>query len=152
MINSWNVNLRVVYDLNWATPNYLVESLSNVKNCKQMIYKRYVKFLSSLESNRRPELRALLSIVKNNCRSITGGNLRKILIDSGVKIEPGVTQIQSLNSYTVYETPEGQEWRLPLLTSLLELRDSRWELQYDEECDKMTEDDISVMINNVCIG
>ena len=106
-----------------------------------MIYKRYIKFLSSLHNNRRPELRALLNLVKNNCNSITGGNIRKVLIDTGLYIVPGVTKGQALNNYRVYETPEGQEWRLPLLTSLLELRDSRWEL-----------DDFSVMINDVCVS
>ena len=37
LMNSWNVNLRVIFDINWAKHNYLVESLSNVKQCKQMI-------------------------------------------------------------------------------------------------------------------
>ena len=57
-----------------------------------------------------------------------------------------------LNNYTVYETPEGQEWRQPLLVSLLELRESRWELLYNDETEKLNEDEISVMINDVCIG
>ena len=55
------------------------------------------------------------------------------------------------NNYQVYQAPEGQEWRIPLLVSLLELRDSRWELLYDEESDKFSEDDVTFMINNVCI-
>ena len=150
-MNSWNVNLRVIFDLNWATPNYIVESLSNVKNCKQMVYKRYVKFLASLESNRREELRSLLHLVKDNCRSVTGGNIRKVQLDSNIRIDPGVTNGQVFNNYQVYQIPEEQEWRIPLLVSLLELRDARWELLYDEESDKFSEDDVTFMINNVCI-
>ena len=57
-----------------------------------------------------------------------------------------------LNNYIVYETPEGQEWRLPLLVSLLELRESRWELLYNDETERLNEDEISVMINDVCTG
>ena len=68
-----------------------------------------------------------------------------------VLIVPGSTQGQEFNNYRVYEVPEGQEWRIPLAVSLIELRDSRWEVTYDEEADKMTEDDVTLMLNNVCV-
>ena len=64
---------------------------------------------------------------------------------------PGVTKKVVLRNYRVYETPEGEEWRLPLLVSLLEIRDSRWGLQFDEEMGQIGEDDITMMINNVCV-
>ena len=151
LMNSGNVNLRVIFDINGASHNYLVESLSNTEHCKQMIYNRYAKFLSSLESNRRAELRALLQIVKSSCKSITGGNIRKILLDSDILIVPGSTQGQEFNNYRVYEVPEGQEWRIPLAVSLIELRDSRWKVTYDEKTGQMTEDDVTLMLNNVCV-
>ena len=90
-------------------------------------------------------------MLKDNCRSITGGNIRKVQLDSNIRIEPGVMNGPVINNYQVYQAPEGQEWRIPLLVSLLELRDSRWELLYDEESDKFSEDDVTFMINNVCI-
>ena len=96
-------------------------------------------------------MRSLLHLVKDNCRSITGGNLRKILLDTNICIEPGVTQGIEFNNYQVYKIPEGQEWRIPLIVSLMELRDTRWELLFDEESDKFSEDDVTFMINNVCI-
>ena len=57
-----------------------------------------------------------------------------------------------LQNYRVYETPEGHEWKLPLLTSLLEIRDDRWGLQFDEETGQLGEDEVTHMINNVCIN
>ena len=44
------------------------------------------------------------------------------------------------------------EWKLPLLTSLLEIRDDRWGPQFDEETGQLGEDEVTHMINNVCIN
>ena len=41
---------------------------------------------------------------------------------------------------------------LPLLVSLLEMRDSRWEVNFDEETQKVNVEEIEAMIENVCIG
>ena len=95
---------------------------------------------------------ALLNTVKSDCRSLTGGNLRKILLETGVKVQPGVTKGYVLSSYRVFETPVGQEWRVPLLQSLLEVRDERWSLQFDEETGNLSADEITVLINNVCVS
>ena len=69
-----------------------------------------------------------------------------------MKIVPGETNPSAFKSYQVYDTPAGQEWRFPLLVSLLELRDSRWQVDFDEETLKMSEEEIDTMIANVCTG
>ena len=71
---------------------------------------------------------------------------------TGVRIVPGETTPRAFQSYTVHATPRGQEWRLPLLVSLLEMRDSRWEVNFDEETQKVNKEEIEAMIENVCIG
>ena len=133
LTNSWNVNIRVIFDLPLATHCYLMDGLTNGEHAKKMIYSRYMQFLKSVSNNRRSALRSLLNITKNTCKSFTGLNLRRILLDTGVKIVPGITSGCSLINYRVYKVPEGEEWRLPLLVSLIEVRDSRWTIQFDEE-------------------
>ena len=112
------------YDLDFETHCYLTEGLTNGRHARQMIYKKYVNFLRSIETNRRKSLAHLLKIVQNTCMSVTGANLRKILLDSGVYVIPGQTTGFELNSYMVYKIPVGQEWRIPLLISILDIRDS----------------------------
>ena len=84
--------------------------------------------------------------------SFTGSNIRTILLDSKVKVTPGVTNRGALRNFRVYETPPGQEWRLPLLVSLLEIRDSRWAIDFDEETMMMSDGDITEMIYDVCVS
>ena len=116
-----------------------------------MIYARYLKFLKSLVTNRRPALTFLLAIVMETRRSWTGQNVRKIVTDTGVTVVPGVTKAHDLADYRVYKTPVGEEHRLPLLVSLLHIRDSSWGVNYDDEKDQLNEDEVTAMINDVCV-
>ena len=117
LMNSWNVNLRVIFDLPYGTHSYLVNSLTESKHARQMIYQRYLKFLKSVATNRRPALVSLLKEVQNSCLSLVGNNLRRILLDSGVQVIPGVTMRHELAIDTVYETPAKEGWRLGRLKS-----------------------------------
>ena len=69
---------------------------------------------------------------------------------TNVTVVPGVTRAHDLSNYRVYETPPEEQWRLGLLVSLLEVRDARWNVMFDEESGQLSEDETSAMINDVC--
>ena len=52
-MNSWNVNIKAIYELPYATHSFLAEELTGAKNARQMVYKRFINFLSSIANNRR---------------------------------------------------------------------------------------------------
>ena len=90
-INSFNMNIKAMFDLPWPTHRWLCEALSG-QHMKKMIYSRYIKFLSTIAiKSDKDNIKALMNIVKNDVRSQTGGNIKKILIDTGIKVIPGVT-------------------------------------------------------------
>ena len=152
LVNSWNVNIKAIYDLPYGSHNFLVEEMTGGRHARQMIYKRFIGFLSSIATNRRQALVSLLDSVKSSCLSLTGGNLRKILLDTKVAIEPGVTTGNSLKNYRVYKTPTDQVWRIGLLKSLVEIRDERWCVDFDEETEQLGTKEINDLITNVCIS
>ena len=117
-----------------------------------MLYSRYIKFLNNicLKSDRE-NLKSLLNIVKDDVRSQTGGNLRKIFVDTQVRVDPGVTLPSALSGITAYKVEEDQRWRLPLLCDLLQIRDDQFEIRFDEENNEaLDEDDITAMIFETC--
>ena len=144
--------MKVIYDLDYGTHNYLIEGLTDGRQAKQIIYKKYINFLGSIAKNRRHEIVQLLDIVKDTCMSVTGSNLRRILLESEARVIPGKTKGFELANYRVHKTPVGEEWRLPLLVSLLEIRDSNWEIDFDEEAGNLKEDEITDLISTVCVG
>ena len=152
LCKSWNSNLRVIFKLPVQTHCWIIENISGGCHLKQMLFRRFVKFVGSIDENRRNGVRALLNITKNNVQSVTGGNLRRILLETDIKVVPGQTKPSMLQCHTVYKTPEDKEWLIPLLTSLLEIRDERWQLIFDEESeDGLLFDHISETINQLCI-
>ena len=148
--NSYNVNLRIIFDLPFDTHSFIVEELSGGKHAKQMMYSRYMKFMNSLSKNKRKSLQFLQNVVKNDVNSVTGSNLRKILLDTGHSIIPGVTKKMSLDNYKVYKIPEEEQWRIPLIESLLEVKAGNWAIEFDEEEDNFNGNAIKLMLDRAC--
>ena len=153
LIRSWNVNLRVISNLPMQTHTYLIERISGCKHAKQKIFSRYISFMNSLLKSNKYFLRSLFKLVSKDARSFTGSNLKTILKETGELIVPGNTSKGILSNFTAYETPTDQEWRIPLLVSLLEIRNSNWIVTFDEEDAKneLDKDDIEKLIQSVCI-
>ena len=64
---------------------------------------------------------------------------------------PGLTKPQLIGAHRVYKFETNESWKIQLLTSLLEIRDLRWEILFDEEdgTGSLNQDDITAMVNDV---
>ena len=76
---TWNVNLRIMYDLPFDTHCWIVEELSGGKHFLQMIFSRFVKYLKVLKNNKRLFIRNLFSSVSGDVQSPTGSNVKQII-------------------------------------------------------------------------
>ena len=94
---------------------------------------RFIKFVSSLSEHKSPAVSTLLDKLKNNVQSLVGSNLRLIHLETGVHVVPGLTKPQSLCDHQVYKSDPKDDWKVKLLTSLIEIRDFRWEILFEEE-------------------
>ena len=136
-----------------GTHCWLVEALSGYKHARQQIYSRFVKFVNSLHCNQRPIVKSLFDSVIGDVRSHVGANVRKVFLDTNIRIIPGWTRPSDLRQYRVYQPPEGEEWRLGVLESLLEIKGENWSVTFNEEEneeEEFEENDIEMMIYEVC--
>ena len=147
---TWNVNLRIMFDLPRETHSWIVEEISGGKHFRQMIYSRFVKYLSVLKKNKRLSLRTLFNIVTGDVRTSAGSNVRKILLDTG--LDPRSVSIHQLSDWRVHQPADN--WSVPLLASLLELRNKNWEVNFDIEDEEqaLNDQEIDFMIEAVCMG
>ena len=145
---SWNVNLRILFDLPRDTHCWIVEELSNGRHFKQMIYSRFIKYLKVLSQNRKPFIRTLFNLVSKDAKSLTGSNVRKILLQTDQ--DPLRLDRNCIRSWRVY--PPKDSWSVPLLRSLMNLRDDEWLLVFDEEEEdgSLQTEDISFIIDTIC--
>ena len=134
------------------THKYIIERISGCNHAKHKLFSRYIKFTYSLGKSNKVVLRHLFGLIHRDVRSVTGANLRYISGETNRAIIEGNTKRVDLSDYKVYKMPAGEEWRIPLLLSLMQLRDENWIVTFDEEDTEsnLETDAITTMINNVC--
>ena len=139
-------------DLPVNTHNYIVEQVSGGNNAKKMMWSRYIKFVKSLVKNKKPCISSLFKIIQSDIRSVTASNLKTILLETDKLIIPGTTNKLTLKEYNVYQTPQGEEWRAPLITSLLQIKEDQWVIEFDQEGEEFLPNDvIKIMIDSICV-
>ena len=137
------------YNTHWDTHCWIVESLSEGRHLRQMLVSRFLKYIKSIARNKREALRSLYNVIKDDVRSTTGSNIRTIMLETGV--DPRSLDTHALKGWRVY--PEQDEWSIPLLRNLLEVRNDNWEVIFDEETGEApTDEELDFMIAAVCSG
>ena len=149
LCNSWNVNARIMFDIPQDSHCWIVEELSEC-HARQMIFSRYINFIRTLANNKRPSIRALFRTVSSSVRSVTGSNIRRILLEANVPINPGVSTSSILRNHKVYTVPSSEHWKISLLKSLIEIRNSQWEIIFDNEEQSFSSTEIQLMIEDIC--
>ena len=119
--STYNKSLKVMADLPLATHRYLLESLSEQQHMSTTVIRHYLKFISNIEKSNKPVLRQLLSIAKADVRTVTGSNLRNILLKTNLstvdELHPGIAQ-----QITYKQISERDLWRIPIIKELVDIK------------------------------
>ena len=107
-----------MFGLPWATHRYLIEPLTGDPHVSRILVSRFLSFLNKVESCKKTPLQTLLNIVKNDVRSITGSNIRKILLNTGKRLIGEVRH----EDMSYHDIPPDEAWRVDLLKELLEVK------------------------------
>ena len=68
--------------------------------------------------------------VPTSVQSVTGSNMRLIILESNVPIYTGISKSSILRTHKIYRMPPTDLWIIPLWKSLIELRNNQWEVLY----------------------
>ena len=145
---TWNVNLRILYDIPRETHCWIVEELSEGRHFLQMVYSRFAKYIMMIKNNKRPFLGCLYDIIKDDVKTATGSNIRTLLLSTAV--DPRFMSRHLLKDWRVH--PPEDNWTVPLLISLLVLRAGNWEVLFDDEEEALNNDEVDFMIEAVSTG
>ena len=151
LCRSYNKNLKILYNLPFNCHNWIIKELSGGKHAWQQMISRYVKFVESLCKHESSAVSSLLFNLKDNVQLLVGSNLCAIHLETGVTVIPGITKFADIADHRVYKYEEKDIWKVKLLCSLMEIRDQRCEILFDEEegTGSLLPDDITAMIDNV---
>ena len=150
LVSSWNKNIKVIYDLPWATHRWVLEEITG-SNLKFILFTRFLKFINSIHKSSKPAVKFLYSMVASDVRSVTGSNLRSIMLHTGIQSVPGTMQGYLIKKQRRFKVPELEEWKVPLLHSLLQVRAGDFEIKWDD--DAADDEDVHVpcdILANIC--
>ena len=121
---SWNTCVKLCYNVPRNTFTYLVEGwlAADMVSLRNQVLSRYAGFYRRLMSSPSREVRALALMVSNDPRSTTCQNLRLLRELTGLAQPHMYSSFRVRACLPVQQVPEKEQWRLGLLTSLLQLR------------------------------
>ena len=117
---SWNVSQRIMLGIPRNSHRYFFEPLSDTKHTTFSLFKRYIKLVDSIESSSESVLKRMLRIVRRDCRSNTGKNLRKLMLAGKTSFDD--LKKGDFNDLIYNEIPEGEEWKIRLVEELIEMK------------------------------
>lgn len=120
LFKSWNFAVRECFKLPYATHRYIVYNISVVPHLRCSLIKRFIKFYIKLEKCNKPEVIHLFNIQKRDYRSVFGRNCFKICQ------EFNATEVNDIDLHDIsmpIKISVQDEWRIPFLADLINLRD-----------------------------
>ena len=118
---TWNISQRLMLGLHRETHCYLIEPISETKHIIMHLYKRFVSFINSVMKNKKLPLQLLCDVISNDCRSTTGGNLRRLMIRCGAGSFKELIQYRWQNDEYM-KTEDINLWKIEAIKDLIEAR------------------------------
>ena len=141
---TFNRSVRIMSDLPFQTHRYFLEFLIGSPHMKLKILKNYLTFIECIRISPKPILRHLYHLASSDVRSITGKNLRNILLLTK-KLATKDLSPADIKCLEYYPVPENDRWRIALLLDLLNFKHGTMEPPW-----QMESDDLDNIIQMVC--
>ena len=119
--NSWNVSFRIMFDLPYNTHRYLVEPVSGQLHLKKILIKRFLSFIRQVNRSSKILPKQLLHFIQNDTRSITGSNIRRILLLTK-RTEIDDITVEDIEDIEYAELSEENCWRVNLINEITDIK------------------------------
>lgn len=116
---SYNRNIKITNNLPYPTHRNLLPAICDIRPLKMILSRRLLTFIDKLKKSNKPVLSRTLRLVEKDARTVTGRNLRSILLLTDVST---ISELQpsDLNRVSYYGEPE--PWRVQSLTELFQIQ------------------------------
>ena len=116
---TFNRNIKLTYNLPYPTHRNLLQVISKEKPLRVTLAKRYLIFTEKLRRSEKPVLRQMIRLVEHNVNTVTGRNLRRILL---LTEKPTIEHLSPSDMDTVCLHGEPELWRVLAIEEILEMR------------------------------
>ena len=141
---SWNVAVRRIFNLRRETHCYFVEPVSEMPHIANVLARNCVNFVNMIRSSKKVAVRSLLKSIEQDTRSVTGQNLRRILLNSN---QCNVQDLKLSDVNLQYRpVPEAQQYRVGIVKELIEVQNNQLEVP------GFTLDELDELLQYLCVS
>ena len=126
------------------THRYMMEPVLGKEHMKLKLLRNYLGFVNRIRNSSKSILKVLYKISSRDVRTVTGSNLRNILLLTN---ETQVDRLRPnmVNDISYNQIEESQKWRIPLVLELLDLQQGVKDL-----AGEWSEEELKQILNLVC--
>ena len=130
-----------MFDLPRDAHCYFIEPISEYVHLRSILIKRSLKFVEQLEKTKKSALKG--DMIKEDCRSTTGSNLRKIMILLGKETTASLVNSDA-SGISYAPVPVSETWRINFVQELIEIKNGDYEVK------GFSHDEINEILNDIC--
>ena len=145
LCNTWNTSVRIMFNLSYATHRYFIQPVSNKVHLKNILMQRFRGFLSQIEKSAKKLPLRLLNLIRNDTRSTTGSNLRKIMVILG-KHTIDEVKFHDINEFQYAPVMPDDVWKVDMVKELIEVRAKQATIE------NFSDDELEEILEYLCIS
>ena len=146
LTRSWNIAVKMIWDLPHQTHTYYLEPLSPVPHLEAVLTGRYIGFIQNLTTTEKPLLKLLFASCSSDLKSLTGQNIQFLCLKYNKLTLPSLLADKNSIKFTkVNPITPGKSWRLNLIEEISLLKKDHLELEFDQE-------HLDTILNYICTG
>ena len=101
---------------------YLIEPLSGIKHLKRTLLEAFMNFTKKLSNSPKKSVKNVYDLIRKDCRSVTGSNIRNIYLECAVDEHRPFSDI-NIKTQDFFSSPPEAEWKIPIIRELIDMRD-----------------------------
>ena len=141
---SWNVAIRRIFNLPRESHCYLIEGVSDYPHVRTLLTRRFLSFIQSIRSSKKEALREVLRVVEYDTNSVTGRNLRNILLKTN---QDNVRNLKPSDYRAKYrDVPVDEEYRVGIIKEIVEIKNQHLEVN------GFNDDELDYILHHVCVS
>ena len=141
--SSYNRSVKVMMDLPYATHRSLIEPLTKERHLKKVLISRFLTFMELITKSKKQRIKMLMETAMKDVRSVTGANLRNIMLLMG-KTSVGEIKRVDVENINYFRLDEKESLKVQCIQEIIEAKNNRVEIPGFEG------EELQAMLNYLC--
>ena len=119
--NSWSTSIKIMYDIPRESHKHFLEPLCEKPHIRKILGKRFIYFTDSIRKSKKTALLNIFNEIKNDYCSVTGANLRQIMLKLN---KESIEQLVPSDALDIEFSaiPEKDNWKVPIVKEIVDIK------------------------------